>query len=181
VSVWRGRARTGEALVLLCAGGLLQRVVPMRKWSPALGRSAAVPEQWRGRVVTAAPRPGGGRPGGAGTADAGADAGAVERQVGYAVARAAGRLPWRASCLAEAFAGQVLLRQRGRAGVVVIGLRRVDAAPAQGDAGGWEAHAWLVGRTGFLTGGPAARGFTATSVFELPDRLSAADVAGLVR
>jgi hypothetical protein len=71
--------------------------------------------------------------------------------------------------LAEAIAGQVLLRQFGEPGVVVIGLRPTDAGP-------WDAHAWLLGRAGALTGGPAARGFTATTVFALSAGLAASQV-----
>ena len=54
-----------------------------------------------------------------------------------------------------------MLRQFHRPGVVVIGLRVTEQPP-------WDAHAWLLGSRGALTGGPAARGFTATTVFELP-------------
>jgi hypothetical protein len=53
--------------------------------------------------------------------------------------------------------------------VVVIGLRRQDDGP-------WDAHAWLLGRRGALTGGPAAQGFTATTVYEHPGGLRAAEV-----
>lgn len=175
----------------------------MRRWSAALGRPAPVPAAWLGQRTH----------GWARRAAVDRD-GQVEHAVAFAVRRAAGRLPFRSSCLAEAFAGQVLLRRRGCGGVVVIGLRRMLAADAadaaaasaapdataapdgsgaadaagrsggsgaagpQGGAGAsWEAHAWLVGRTGVLTGGPAARGFTATSVFQVPGRPSAADLA----
>ena len=69
-------------------------------------------------------------------------------------------------------AGQVLLRRAGAAGVVVIGLRRTDTAASQQ----WDAHAWLLGARGALTGGPAASGFTATTVYEVPDGRRAAEV-----
>lgn len=150
--------RTGEAMALLAIGGVLQRWVPMRRWSAALGRSAPVPAAWSGRAVQHHRRT---------VADR------VEHETAAAVAHGGRRLPWRPTCLAEAFAAQVLLRQRGRAGVVVVGLRRGDD---------WEAHAWLVAGSGVLTGGPAARGFTATSVFEVAGRLTATELAdrGLV-
>lgn len=84
--------------------------------------------------------------------------------------RAASRaVPWTPRCLAEATAGQILLRRAGHPGVVVIGLRPTET-------GSWDAHAWLLGRHGALTGGRAAAGFTATTVFEVPGGLRAADV-----
>lgn len=85
------------------------------------------------------------------------------------MARASAALPWSPSCLAEAAAAQVLLRQAGESGVVVIGLRRQEG-------GGWDAHSWLLGRRGALTGGPAAQGFTATTVYERPGGLRAVEV-----
>jgi hypothetical protein len=65
-----------------------------------------------------------------------------------------------------------MLRQLGSPGVVVIGLRPSDPTPAAP----WDAHAWLLGRHGALTGGRAARGFTATTVFQVPGGLDASDV-----
>jgi len=63
------------------------------------------------------------------------------------------------------------LRIRRRAGVVVIGLR-----PSETPGGEWDAHAWLLGACGALSGGPAARGFTATTMFEVPGRTTAESV-----
>lgn len=51
----------------------------------------------------------------------------------------------------------------------MIGLR----PDATNHTGTWSAHAWLLGRRGALTGGPAAAGFTATTVFQCPDGLDA--------
>ncbi len=61
-----------------------------------------------------------------------------------------------------------MLRRRGKPGVVVVGLRSTDGA--------WDAHAWLLGERGALTGGPAADGFTATTVFEVPGGVRAVDI-----
>ncbi len=66
----------------------------------------------------------------------------------------------------------MLLRQYRAPGVVVIGLRPVPQPGAR-----WDAHAWLLGRRGALTGGPAATGFTATTVYEVAGGLSAAAVS----
>ena len=96
----------------------------------------------------------------------------TERKVVKAIESASRWVPWTPRCLAEATAGQVMLRQFGAPGVVVIGLRPADTAPTHP----WNAHAWLLGEHGALTGGRAARGFTATTVFQVPGGLSADQV-----
>jgi hypothetical protein len=146
-----------EAALLLAAAGVAQRAVPIVRWSSVLGRPAAVPEGWRGQRVAALPARAATR---------------TERAVAVAVRGAARRLPWKPTCLAEATAAQVLLRQAGEPGVVVIGLR----PPAPGEGGPWPAHAWLLGRAGALTGGAEARSFTATTVYEVPGGLTAAEL-----
>jgi len=128
----------------------------MTKWSPILGAHGQVPDKWGGKSVAALPT----RPDSP-----------TELLVTRAVRRGAARLPWQPSCLAEATAGQIMLRRRHDPGVVVIGLR-----PATDDQR-WDAHAWLLGRHGALTGGPAAAGFTATTVFEVPGALQAEQVS----
>ena len=175
----------------MVVGAVAQKWVPMRRWSGVLGEAGEVPGSWRGRTVRGIPE------------RAGDDA---ERDVAVAVDRAMAHLPGTPSCLAQAFAGQVMLRRRGRGGVVVIGLRRgrddrdvaqadgadpgIDVAPGSADRGTpparsdlmpagqgqWDAHAWLLGSVGALTGGPAASGFTATTVFEAPGGLRADEV-----
>jgi len=151
---WRHRLRTAESMVLLSVGAALQRWVPMTVWSPVLGRTSPVPDHWRGAAVRYLP------------ARSSSDR---ERAAAKAVRAAARRLPWHSSCLAEAFAGQILLRQSRIPGVVVIGLRTKDEGP-------WDAHAWLLGECGALTGGTAARGFTPVTVFETSHGLHATDV-----
>jgi hypothetical protein len=130
----------------------------MRRWSPLLGVAGEVPPVWRGQSVRVIPE---------------RAAGPVETGVAFAIERALAHLPVAPSCLAQAFAGQLMLRRRGTSGIVVVGLRRAEGAPA---GGAWEAHAWLLGRAGALAGGPAAAGFTATTVFEVPGGLRAAEV-----
>jgi hypothetical protein len=65
-----------------------------------------------------------------------------------------------------------MMSVRGEPGVVVIGLRRDETASKKQ----WKAHAWLVGQGGVITGGPAAVGFTPTTVYERPSGLRAAEV-----
>ncbi len=141
----RARCRTVEALVLVTAAAAAQKWVPMPRWSPLIGRQAPVPAQWRGQAVETLPVAAGSL---------------TERRVAGSVRRASQLLPWEPTCLAQATAGQVMLRRRGEPGRVVIGLRRPDQPDRP-----WDAHAWLLGTKGALTGGPAAAGFTATTVF----------------
>ena len=143
-------------MVLLAVFGLAQRGVPMRWWSPVLGRMAAPPASWGASRVEHLPARVGSR---------------LEWSVARAVRRAGRALPWSPTCLAEAAAGQVMLRQYRAPGVVVIGLRPTAVPGAR-----WDAHAWLLGRRGALTGGPAAAGFTATTVYAVAGGLSASAV-----
>ena len=66
-----------------------------------------------------------------------------EGVVALGIARAAHIFPGNYTCLERASAGQFMLRLRGTPGAVVIGLK---------SNGNGEGHAWLVGRTGVLTG-----------------------------
>lgn len=143
----RSRARTVQALGLVAAAAAAQKWVPMTWWSRVIGEVQPVPDEWLGSQIAVLPT---------------RAATVTERRVAGSVRRASELLPWDPTCLAQATAGQVMLRQRREPGVVVIGLRRPER-PGQ-----WDAHAWLLGRAGALTGGPAARGFTATTVFVPP-------------
>lgn len=167
---WRHRFTVVEAMILLAFFGMAQRLIPMRWWARTLGRPASPPAPWLGTRTTRLP----------------VQAGSWEEfAVARAIRRANSTLPWTPTCLAEAATGQVLLRRRGSAGVVVIGLRPPDsgvnaATPSETSTishpPSWDAHAWLMGQRGALTGGPAARGFTATTVYEVAGRLTSTDV-----
>jgi len=158
-------------MVLLTLSAGAQRWVPMPRWSAILGRTGAVPDSWKGQPITRLRH---------------RSASMAEARVAHAVHRAAAMLPWEPRCLAEATTAQVLLRQLGQPGVVVIGLRPPDGGDRdRGDRDRnrdrdrdrtWDAHAWLLGRHGAITGGRAARGFTATTVFEVPGGLQATEV-----
>jgi hypothetical protein len=82
--------------------------------------------------------------------------------VARAIARAARHVPFRAVCLQQAFAALVMLRRRGLAATVNLGLAR---APGGGYL---QAHAWTscghVPVTGD-SGEVAARGFAAVATF----------------
>lgn len=125
----------------------------MTRWSRILGDPGPVDQRWSGINDGGLPQ---------------APATVTEAQVAVAVRRAESILPGSPTCLAQAAAAQVMLRRRGEPGTVLIGLRRIEDAPD----GAWEAHAWLVGMAGALTGGPAAAGFAATTSFQ-PSECSA--------
>ena len=154
---WRDYMNAAEALVLLVVFGIAQRWIPIKRWSRVLGRNARVPSHWQGETaVTPIPRV----------------RVTEERVVAIAIERACRRLPFIPTCLAQASAGQVMLRHRGRSGVVVIGLRLNPLSAGKS----WEAHAWLIGKCGAITGGKNAPGFTPTNIFELPSGLSADEI-----
>lgn len=152
---WRGRGRVAQAVSLLIVAGAAQRFVPMPRWTRFIGDPGDVPEQWTPGHEAALPVRSGD---------------IIEERVRRAIRRAGARLPWTPSCLAEATAGQIMLRRRGRCGVIVVGLRATTGGEP------WESHAWLLGAAGALTGGPAAYGFTAVTVFEVPGGLQAGEV-----
>ena len=154
---WRHRLRVVGAMLLLALLGIAQKLIPMPRWSRILGRVGEVPPAWRGSKVGQLPY---------------RSSSVAETRVARSVARAVRALPWTPTCLAEAAAGQVLLRLAGSPGVVVIGLKRTEPETT----GPWDAHAWLMGASGSLTGGAAASGFTATTVYEVPGALRARDI-----
>jgi hypothetical protein len=116
---WRARGDTLEAMVLLIVARLLIARVPFARWRGSLGRPV--------------------------NAECGDPALRLEtnlaaRRLARAVDRAAARLPGESRCLARAMVLQWLLRQRGMAAAVVIGVRPGDA---RGEALR-DLHAWVV-------------------------------------
>ncbi|MGV1006155.1 MAG: lasso peptide biosynthesis B2 protein [Candidatus Nanopelagicales bacterium] len=149
----RRRAANGEALVLLVAGSAAQRWLPFARWGRVLGQPTAVPQTWRGRPIAAPPPLSHLR---------------RERAVAVTVRRAAVQLPWQPSCLAQATAGQLMLRRRGMPGVAVLGLRAAVRPDGEMDS-----HAWLLGLGGAITGAREAVGFTPVSVYQVPGSATA--------
>ncbi|TLU87956.1 MAG: lasso peptide biosynthesis B2 protein [Chlorobium sp.] len=154
---WRDYISAGEALWFLVVFGVAQRYIPMSWWSGVLGRNAHIPKHWQGVEKAITMQRG---------------SNIKERAVAIAIRRACQRLPFKPTCLAQASAGQIMLRHRGRSGVVVIGLRRNPVSTGKN----WEAHAWLLGEFGAVTGGENAHEFTPTNVFEIPCGLSANEI-----
>lgn len=139
--------------------------MPFKRWSGILGTVTPVPAEWAGKVSPALPQKA---------------ANVIERNVALLIRSASQHLPWEPSCLAQATATQILLRRRHSGGVVVIGLRKNVAPPlSEYSKVEWMAHAWLLGLEGALSGGPAAEGFVATTLFTLPHGLQPTDVAAL--
>lgn len=122
----RNFAAGAEAALMLVVAKVLFRTIALPRWSRLLGQ----PTNTGGLDVNGLPAQG------------------SEGIVALGVARAANRLPGNYSCLERASAGQFMLRLRGMPGAVVIGLKPYGANP-NGDG---EGHAWLVGKTGVLTG-----------------------------
>lgn len=84
---------------------------------------------------------------------AGADP--ASRRVAWAIAAAARRAPWRSECLEQAIAAKAMLRRRGIASTLYLGMARDPVA----------AHAWLrVGDTN-VTGGPDVARYAVVASF----------------
>ncbi|MEP3052407.1 MAG: lasso peptide biosynthesis B2 protein [Erythrobacter sp.] len=82
-------------------------------------------------------------------ADNGIDAGSLEillDRLSFTIPRTAGRMPWRADCLVQAFAAQDILASKSIGSAVVIGVKNDDCD-------GFAAHAWLECGSRTITGG----------------------------
>ena len=94
-----------------------------------------------------------------GEAGAGRIAAPVACDVSRAIARAARHVPFRAVCLQQSFAALLMLRRRGLAATVHLGLAREDGSQAL------KAHAWSHCGEVPVTGVPAAPDFAPVAVF----------------
>jgi hypothetical protein len=114
----RDGLRLVEAALYLGLARLAVVTLPFRVLAPRLGvRRAETP-------ATAPPR-------------------AATGCVGWAVARAARRMPWRCECLEQAIAAKAMLRRRRIASTLYLGVARDPVA----------AHAWLRVGSANVTGG----------------------------
>ena len=123
-----------EAAVWLALARLAILVLPFRWLAPHLGRHMA-----QSPPEAAAPA-------------------MLLNRISWSV-RAAGRhLPWESTCLTMAMAGKAMLRRRGIASTLYLGVAREPAA-------GIQAHAWLRCGERILTGGQTMAEFTIISTF----------------
>lgn len=141
---WSGRARrlvsrdgadAAEALACLALARVAVIALPFRMLAPRLGvRQAETP-------AIAGPHP-------------------ASRRVAWAVAAAARRAPWRSECLEQAIAAKAMLRRRGIASTLYLGMARDPVT----------AHAWL--RVGDLnvTGGRDVTRYAVVASFADVDR-----------
>jgi hypothetical protein len=82
-------------------------------------------------------------------------------RIGWAVRAAARRQPWDSTCLTQAIAGAVLLRQRGIHSTFYLGVTKELAAPKE-----LVAHAWLRCGETILAGAAGHERFTVVSSFK---------------
>lgn len=137
-SAWRLGGRRGllvaEASLLLLAARIAVAMLPFRRVARWLG--TPVPPS---ALVAPAPRE---RPDDRAT------------MVSWAVRFAAGRLPVEAVCLPQAMAARAMLRRRGVAATLHLGVWRDHRAAAAIDPDAPPAHAWLEAAGQRVTGYP---------------------------
>jgi hypothetical protein len=86
------------------------------------------------------------------------DAAEFAKAVGWAVTRAARYLPFKAVCLPQAMAAQVMLKRRGIGSVMHFGAGKGEDKPI-------DAHAWLDAAGVEVTGYPVAANFSEIACF----------------
>jgi hypothetical protein len=127
---------------LIVAGSFLQRYTSMSKWQQLLGRphqvSPAITLHNNGLLT------------------------GFEQRLGKAILRSSSLLPWKVSCLTQAFAGQRILKSRGTPGEVVIGLKKATEGP-------WPAHAWLIYRGSVIAGEQPDDFYSPTTAYSFDD------------
>lgn len=96
----------------------------------------------------------------ASTVPAGAKAARAE-SIGWAVRVAAARTPWQSACLVQSLAAMSMLRRRGIAGTLYLGVAKNDDNSAEPIA----AHSWLCCGKRTLTGYFADNRFTIIAKF----------------
>lgn len=82
------------------------------------------------------------------------------RLIGRAISSAAGNTPWESVCLPQAVTGQWMLKRRGIAATLYLGVAKADAKPEQ-----LAAHAWLRCGEAIITGASGHKQFTVVATF----------------
>ncbi len=129
---WRDRGLLVEAAAWLAVARLAILALPFRRIAPRLGRAMNESPASEPRLE-------------------------LGRRVGWAISVASRYAPWRTRCLEQAVAAKAMLRRRGVASTLYLGLARRDA--------GGEAHAWLRCGETILTGGAEVSGYAVVAKF----------------
>jgi len=124
---WSDRALAVESLAMLAAARLFVKTTPEKKLVARIG----------GSPVAGQPPP-------SAAAAASASSNSIAVRVGASVEHVARFTWWRSMCLEKALAGKWMLRRRGIASIMYVGMARTGS--------GFIAHAWLVGEGQTLTG-----------------------------
>ncbi|MGH6994457.1 MAG: lasso peptide biosynthesis B2 protein [Stellaceae bacterium] len=82
----------------------------------------------------------------------------LAKEIGWAVTRSARYVPFKAVCLPQAMAAQVMLKRRGVSSVMHFGAARGEDKPL-------DAHAWLDAAGVEVTGYPVAKNFAEIACF----------------
>ena len=130
---WRDRWCALEACAVLGLARVAILLVPFRHLAPALGQRTG------------------------GSTETPCDDPLLAQRVTLAIRRAARVAPWGRNCLAQAIAGQLMLRRRGVRTTLYLGVKK------QGHQ--VEAHAWLRAGDLVVTGGPGHTDYTPISSF----------------
>ena len=133
-----------EAVVWLAVARVALLVLPFRKVAVHLGE-VLPPREGAERMATATLPPGGDT---------------LARDIGWAVRRMAGYVPFRSVCLQQALAGKAMLRRRGIASALHLG---VATGASRGVA--MKAHAWLDAAGVKVTGWPFDDDYTEVACF----------------
>jgi hypothetical protein len=125
---WSDRVLAVESLAMLAAARVVVKATPQHRLVSRIGGSRITQAQ-----VPAATR-----------SDLSANSKSVGCRVGASVERVARFTWWRSMCLEKALAGKWMLRRRGIASTMYVGMARKGSE--------FIAHAWLVGEGQTLTG-----------------------------
>ncbi len=136
-----------KVTLLVAIGSLLQKFVPISQWSNWLGAVESVPS-------------------GLSDIDYSQRISGKAGELSSAISKASELLPWTPSCLAQAFAGQQVIRRSGESGIVVIGLRPRKKKSTKT----WPAHAWLIYQGQIITGGAVSHRYFPASAHVIGDR-----------
>jgi hypothetical protein len=85
--------------------------------------------------------------------------GPVLRRIGWAIGAVSRRAPWRCKCLEQAVAAKMMLRTRGIASTLYLGVARDPAGTSV------QAHAWLRCGSYYVTGGEDRERYAVVSTF----------------